>query len=259
MIKVSSFNIRCYGLGGEYSGRFRDEKRNANIKNFIKTELSDCDVMVFQEIIDVEVFKGLVPRNYKTFTYDHSFKRHQRVVICLKDSFDLSPFSTVEGTTLDERYSRPALYGQVVDKKSNKALLHIIGVHLKSGHLHSETRLKQSTAITKFINSLDQSIPIVLSGDFNSQPKERTGLKQNDVVVLNEVFEDAGLSLIQNSTPTYHTNWEQQVLDHIWVSKKYVESADLWVYDVTSSYHGDLNTYYKEISDHLPIKATFYF
>ncbi len=254
MIKISSFNIRCYGLGGEYSGRFRDEKRNSHLKKLILSELSDCDVMVFQEIVDVEVFKGLVPNNYQTFTYQHEFKRHQHVVICTKNSYHLDALTDIPGTTLDEQYSRPALYGLVEDQKSKTPFLHVVGVHLKSGHLHTETRLKQSTAITQFIKDLDQTVPVVVCGDFNSQPKEQTGLEENDLVFLNKVFEGVGLLHVPNRVPTYQTHWETQILDHFWVSKNKNPSAE--VYDV-SLYPGDLNDYYKEISDHLPIKISF--
>lgn len=255
MPKVSSFNIRCYGLGGEYSGRFRDEKRNHKLKQLIAAELSDCDVMVFQEIVDVESFKLLLPEGYNTFIYEHDYNRHQRVIICTKSSFTLTDTQKIPGTVLDERFSRPALYGQLNQKDSNSPILHVIGVHLKSGHLHTDTRLQQATAIVEFIKTLDTKIPVVLTGDFNSQAKEQTKFELDDKDLLNEVFQKIDLKLIENEIYTYHTHWEKQVLDHFWVSKN-IKNPSLSVYDITK-YNGDLKTYYSEISDHLPLKLIF--
>ncbi len=221
----------------------------------IKAELSDCDVMMFQEIVDLESFKMLLPEGYNTFIYDHDYNRHQRVVICTKDTYTFTDVQKIPRTVLDERFSRPALYGQLNKKDSITPLLHIIGVHLKSGHLHTETRLKQASAIVDFVKNLDDNTPVILTGDFNSQPKKLTELEFDDRDLLNEVFKKAGLKLIQNEIYTYHTHWEKQVLDHFWVSES-VKDPKLWVYDV-SKYSGDLKTYYSEISDHLPLTLSF--
>ena len=55
-LKVASFNIEWFGLGGSMSGSSSDETRDYDLRRFIKRELGDVDVIVFQEIVDVNRF-----------------------------------------------------------------------------------------------------------------------------------------------------------------------------------------------------------
>lgn len=249
MLKISTFNIRCYGLGGEYSGRFRDEKRNSYLKSFIRINLSNVDFMVFQEIVDLEGFKTILPEGYVCTSYEHSYKRHQKVVICYKDSYSVE-LQIIPNVVLDERFSRPAVYALIKDSETDSVLLNLIGVHLKSGHLHTETRLQQSNAICEFIKSVNNPAPFVLCGDFNSQPKSLTELEHDDITFMQEVYNEVGLVLVPNTIPTYHTHWEKQILDHFFVSRNV--HPDLNAYNV-EIFDGDINKYYKNISDHIPL------
>ena len=201
MFKISSFNIRCYGLGGEYNGRFRDEKRNQNLKKIVQKYFSDCDVMIFQEIVDVESFTQLLPQGCELRTYPHDYNRHQHVVICYKSKYELLDTQgtqySIPGVAIEDQRSRPAMYGLLIDRKSQKPCLHVIGVHLKSGILHTENRMLQANAIVKCIESLKPSLPIVIAGDFNTKPESKD--MPGDISLLNNCFSKVGLQKIENT------------------------------------------------------------
>ncbi len=264
MFKVSSFNIRCYGLGGEYSGRFGDEGRNDKLRAFIKSHLQDCDVMIFQEIVDLEGFFKILPPKLQMKSYPHSYKRHQHIVICYNERFDLvddlESDYIIEGVALNTKTSRPIMYGVLVDRAKSQPLMHVFGVHLKSGKIHSASRIQQVKVLARFIESLDPSLPVIVGGDFNTQLKQVTGHDEDDMQRVNDVLSSVGLKKVLNSQDTYQTPWESHCLDHFWASGPMVTEGCLWVYDVKSfNDESDLNktlkAYYEQISDHLPIIA----
>lgn len=262
-LKISSFNIRNYGLGGDYEGRFGSEHRHNNIKEIIHKNLIDCDVMIFQEIFDIDFFTKLLPEDYKVQTYQHHMKRHQYILICYKEKYDLlDPLGSgyiLEGSALSTDSSRPAIYGLLVDAKTKEACAYIIGVHLKSGATHTRNRLLQVEIITNYIKSFQKDLPVIIAGDFNSQSASSTYLLNDDVKFISDLFAEVDLVKIKNAKPTFHTFFGVHDLDHFWVSKAAVLEETTWVYDVfsykPSKYPQDsLRSYFEDVSDHLPLK-----
>lgn len=250
MLIISSFNIRCFGLGGEYSGRFRDEQRHYDLKNMIHKKLSKSDVMIFQEIVDVESFKMIIPNNFTLYEYSHDYKRHQRVVIAVKNTHLVLKKEIVPHVTIDEKFSRPALHLKI--QLESTLVVNVIGVHLKSGDLHTDTRLQQVRAITDYIKLINSSDPYIIGGDFNTHKIESSDLEFDDTKYLSDVFKTAGLEHMGNDIPTFQTNWSKNILDHFWVSKKLIKDASLEVSSAAKK-AVSLDDYYKKISDHVPV------
>jgi len=264
-ITISTFNIRNYGTGGDYSGRLGAEKRFETVGQIITENLLDCDVMIFQEIFDVENFTKLIPKEYKIQTYEAEEKRHQHIVVCFKDRFvfedALKSGYILNGSALGYSSSRPAIYGLLKDKKTGSPLAHIVGVHLKSGSEHYRNRALQAEVITNYLKMFKPKLPVVVTGDFNTQTRFSTFKEQDDVTDLSQIFSEAGLVKIKNPLKTFRTSWESHDLDHFWVCSKSIVSDESWVYDPSEYLKlGDakksLNAYYTEVSDHVPVKVT---
>lgn len=259
-LKISSFNIRCFGTDGVYDGKIGTEGRITFLKDFIKKNLSDSDVLILQEIIDISILKKILPSNFKFKSYEHSFDRHMNVVICYKDCFILRDSQIIEGTAIDLKRSRPAFYGCLLDKEYEVKLAHVVGVHLKSGIYHTDNRLKQVLKIKEFLLNLSDNLPVIIGGDLNSHSKTATKKKLHDTELIENIFSTIDLKRVKNSNFTYYTQWERECLDHIWVSKDNLVEKDLWTYDIENhspdfdTLYG-VKTYYAEISDHLPISA----
>ncbi|MEZ4873204.1 MAG: endonuclease/exonuclease/phosphatase family protein [Bdellovibrionales bacterium] len=266
-LTIASFNIRCYGFGGEYEGRAGDEHRDQALADFISKYLGETDVIVFQEICQVHRLKNILPDDFEYVTYEHDYKRHQHVVIAYKSKYQvMDPTSNgyiVDGVILNGKTSRPALYGQLVKRESQTAVAHLIGVHLKSGRFHTESRLDQMEVICKFVEKLDKNLPCFITGDFNTQGKLFTGREKSDLELFDEVAEAHGLIRLENQKFTYKTQWEAHLLDHIFYTGQRCRAMDeLWVLDVNEVFSGSLDQkalkmYYEWISDHLPILGRF--
>lgn len=264
-LTISTFNIRNFGIGGDYSGKFGSEKRQETVEQIITENLHDCDVMFFQEIFDVKLLETIIPKNYKTLTYQAEEKRHQHVVVCYKDHFifedALKSGHILNGSALSYSSSRPALYGRLCDLKTGSPLAHIVGVHLKSGSEHYRNRALQAEVIKNYLKMFKPKLPTIVTGDFNTQTRFSTFKEQDDVIDLSEIFSEAGLVKINNPLKTFKTSWESHDLDHFWVSSNSVLKSESWVYNPENYLKlGDakksLNAYYAEVSDHVPVKVT---
>lgn len=254
-LKIVTFNIRCFGFDGDYFARGRSESRIPYIKEFIQLNYSDVDVFIFQEIMDLSILKSILPDGFKFYHYDHEYPRHMHVVLACKNEFDFADVQIIENTALDQTKSRPALYGKLTQKK--KSVAHVIGLHLKSGFEHTDKRMKQCQIICDFINTLDKDLPVVMAGDFNSHFKIRTKKEFDDLSFFQKIFEDQ-LTLEDHNKKTYVLPTEDAHLDHFWtrgISVKDLEVYELEKYTTANA----LKNYYREISDHLPVKITLKF
>lgn len=251
-LTLATFNIRCFGFNGDYFAQSPSESRLDYLKAFIANEYSDVDVFVLQEIMDHSVLEKILPEGYKFYKYNHDYPRHMHVVLCCRQDLDFEDVVTVPNTTLDETKSRPAIYGRLV--KDNRTLMHVVGVHLKSGYEHTKNRVKQAEAISDFLKAINPDEPILITGDFNSHLRLKTGKKQDDIYFLNEVFSQCKLRRVDQTKSTYVTAFEQAFLDHFWTNR---DAKSISVYDIHKySQSNSVKTFFDQISDHLPVKIS---
>ena len=248
-LKITTFNIRCFGFGGEYFQREKSELRGPYLKYFIEKNYSDTDVFVFQEIMNTLYLPTILPKGFKTYTYKHSYNRHMFIVLACRKEFEIKDFKTIPNTALDDETSRPAAYGRLT--YLNKEILDIVGVHLKSQSNHTDSRILQAKAILKFIKDLSNKVPKLITGDFNTHRIESTLKDKDDLVYLKEVFKDQ-LKLFPHNKNTYLTSTEFMSLDHFFISG--LIPIDIDVYNLPD-YTPDqsFKYFYNEISDHLPV------
>jgi hypothetical protein len=251
-LNIVTFNIRCFGFDGDYFARGRSESRIPYLKEFIQTNYSDVDVFIFQEIMDTSILNLILPEGFKFYQYQHEYPRHMFVVLACKKDLDFTSVQIIQNSALDTTKSRPALYGKLVNK--TKSIAHIIGLHLKSGFEHTEKRMQQCQVIADFIDQLEEKLPAVLAGDFNSHFKIKTKKEFDDLTYFKKIF-DNRLALQEHNKKTYILPTEDAHLDHFWIAGcnlKKLEVYELENYSEANS----LKNYYREISDHLTVKIT---
>lgn len=266
-LTISSFNIRCFGFGGQYDGRKGDEHRQESLHNILTKHLADCDAIIFQEICVPDMIQSILPDGYTFHTYHHDYPRHQHVGIAIKDCYELidprDKGFIIDGVTINEKTSRPGMYGLLVDKQTKSPVAHLIGVHLKSGRYHTVSRTDQANVIKNFVSTLEQSIPTVMAGDFNTQAAIITGHIEDDIKMVDRILSTAGVLRVDCQKNTYKTPWENHQLDHIYYSRPLKPENELWVLNIEDVFQGDINEstielYYEWVSDHIPIKVSFF-
>lgn len=248
-LKLTTFNIRCFGFNGDYFAPSPSESRISYIKSFLEENYNDTDVFILQEVMDYSLLKDILPVGFKAYYVPHSYPRHMHVALCCRDTFEFLNVEIIPNTALDDTKSRPALYGKLV--KNNTFIAHIIGVHLKSGYEHSDNRLKQAHAIVDYLNDIKASDLKIIAGDFNSHTKDKTGKDQDDLFFLNEIFQKLDLKNVDQNNSTYVTAFEKAKLDHFWTNSA---AKEISIYDYNLFSHAEpLKEYFDKISDHLPV------
>jgi endonuclease/exonuclease/phosphatase family metal-dependent hydrolase len=264
-LRVGTFNIRWYGLGGSFFGSFGSETRNATIRDFLEQHLFDRDVLVFQEIVDVALFAEEVMFDWTCLTYDGFSGKHQHVVLCHRDDFELLPADDSGGFGLAElqlgnHNLRPGLHGDLVDA-GGELVAHIVGVHLKARADSTEARLAQAEVLAEYVRgrAAHSSRPFLLIGDFNTHVAEDTGHPADDEVLLADTLEADGI-LAWVQPPEEHTfrnkTGAAHRLDHAWLS------AEITVLDAVVPGPCNLDpvedqaaitAYFDAVSDHCPL------
>jgi exonuclease III len=264
-LRVGTFNIRWYGLNGNLRGSFGSETRNESIRSFIDENLRGSDVLAFQEIVDVDLFIDDVMFGWSCVSYDGFSGKHQHVVLCHTPDFELQSVRDDGTFILPElrlQNLRPGVQGRLVDAEGDD-LAYIMTFHLKAGSTPEDTdvRLEQASILAEQRRRLndESALPFIIIGDFNTHLAERTGLSEDDEVLVGEVLEDDS-DLRQVSLPEPHTfvnkSGSQFRLDHAWLS------TSISVLDVDipgpcnlefSSNRDTIFEYYETVSDHCPV------
>ncbi len=264
-LKITTFNIRWFGLGGEITGLRSDEYRDQFIKEFLSTKYINTDIFLFQEIIDTDRLSNIMDGlGHHCVSYRHEQFNHQHLMICLKKSLDIVPEKGDDDfiyPLVDNRpYLRPAIYGQVVDRYSRKPLVHLVGLHLKAGPTSIDMRLTQVKNLTKRIKEYKlKNIPVVVAGDLNTYRNSSDDTKVSDLVILGEAFQEVGLTRRTSDYDyTYRSGGSGNSFDHAYVSQtnesKYVEVWRACGKSVYKSKRFDnLSWYQRFISDHCPV------
>ena len=263
-LKLSTFNIKWFGLGGDLYGSIEDEYRIPTIKEFWKQHLIDQDVIVFQEIVDTQLFiDEVVPKEFKCLSYHQDWNKHQHVVICYQNKYTLKKELSDDNYLIDAvsllKY-RPAIWGILADQQGNN-LLHLVGVHLKADGHSTPTRILQVQHIATAIEQFEDNLPIVILGDFNTHAAPYNGQSEDDTTLFSQILSPLGLAWVENKFTTYVTKWSRRTFDHFWISSDLKVIENLSIFQAcqqndnisTQDYFSNLSIYNHEISDHCPL------
>ncbi|WP_413164097.1 endonuclease/exonuclease/phosphatase family protein [Capilliphycus salinus ALCB114379] len=135
---------------------------------------------------------------------------------------------------------------QVTRVKIANQILILINVHLED--INQKTRLKQSQFVLELFLSFSQNYPVILLGDFNSEPPSKTNLEPTINLFLNtpgikSAFPLETLNYPENAT--YPSDKPRQTIDYIFYNSNRIKGINCQVItDVQSS-------------DHLPVMMQF--
>jgi hypothetical protein len=272
-VTITTFNIAFYGLGGSPEGSSQTEMRDPYLRAFIKNSIPTSDIIVFEEIVDIERLKTLLPGKFQCLSYENRSATHQHVVICHNDKYNFVREPSDNNDIIDEVAGergtlRPAVTAIVTDLEGN-ALFRIVGVHLKAIPNYSATRVNQSGIIGNYLGKLKSSkLPVIITGDFNTYPSPANEQEENDTeLILNALnISQMGFKRIPNDLFTFRdVKYGQSQFDQFYLSSGLKATKPLRVFEVCNDELGaaqksmDLPTYNKNISDHCPVTAEISF
>jgi endonuclease/exonuclease/phosphatase family metal-dependent hydrolase len=252
-LSLTEINLNWFGLNGS---PFEDrETRAATIKQFLKTNKLMADVMVFVEIVDLEMLQdSVLGTGYKCQSYARKDPRHQYVAIChlLKYRFDLASGHktyALEEVDVTGRL-RPAVHG-VLKTKSGEAIAHIFGVHLKAMPDQSAVRLQQTKAVSQYLSSRTEKAPVIIVGDVNTfgndADRMSTIFSKNDLV---EAVSDDEFTWAKADG-----SYEPAKFDRVWVSSEIEDKivSNEVVGPCNDASQKELAQYNSSVSDHCAV------
>ncbi len=259
-ITITTFNIKLYGIGGEWAGTPEDEYRDPWLQEFLGQVGFNSDVILFQEIVDVNRLQNLMGTNYNCLSYFHPRPKHQKVALCHKTTFGFVKEVIDDNFIIEEvalgKY-RPALWGVLTDNKKIP-LMHIVGVHLKARPSSAAKRDKQMEIISKKIGELNDQLPIIVLGDFNSF--DQTGDEQ----MIQEWLRPHSLIPMEIEGNNTYITWQyQNKFDHIFASESLTPIRPVQISGPCNNEtlkgirFNDVPFYNRFISDHCPLSISF--
>lgn len=249
--KIMSYNIR-YDNAGDSINQWsnRKEKMNALLKKY-KPDVACFQEALYNQVNDLQMF--LPDFNYCGVGRDDGKKKGEFSPIF----YNKAKFAFIEGTTFwlsetpnvpgskgwDAAITRICTYVKLKEKRSGKIVV-IFNTHFD--HIGDTARLMSAKLILEKIRVLAKKSPVILAGDFNSEPEGKAYIeiinsknpKLTDSFVLND----------KNSTCTF-TGFAKdggicKRIDYIFYSKHLSTSHFLIADDNDGKYY---------VSDHLPV------
>lgn len=227
-IRLTTFNVEWYGLGGKKEGSSVDEHRDASLTQFLSEKVMPTDVISFQEIIDLPRLTKLLPAGWTCASYDTNNPKHQHVALCAAPAFSLEKVEYDDNNIIDEvaiqpdRY-RPAVRMNLVDKNTQQVLTTVVGVHLKAMPQYTLTRQQQIQMIATDLLKNKAGRPTVILGDFNTFTKGIVPqLKEDDKITLEKTLKKTipSFKLIKHvDTFTYMNGTLGAQFDQFYVNK----------------------------------------
>lgn len=270
-VKFVSFNIEWFGLGGRPDNPFL-EHREKTIKSFLNQHVLPADVISFEEIVNPVMLRKLLPTGWTCITYKNSSPTHQHVVLCANDKFkftgvgyDKDNDGLINSVAINSESSRPALRVNLVDKATNRNLITVVSVHLKSAPNETGTRQTQIRAIGADLKNLSSTQPYIIMGDFNSFNPENSDLKTDEKYIFANALNayTPGVNLLDlGKAYTYRTAMLKSQFDLFYVRGAKVKTNPK-VFSVcnnpqkTKDFYG-LNYYNYWVSDHCPVSVELY-
>jgi hypothetical protein len=265
-VNITTFNLKWFGIGGD-PNQPQSEYRIKYVKNFIETYLKFTNVFVFEEIVVVSDIPKILPKGWSCVSYMHPQPQHQKVVVCGAPGVQLAKVSFDNNYTIEEAQAghpnlRPAMRIDVIEQKSKRNLLTLVGVHLKAMPNETELRIKQAVEISKDLAKIPANRPIVITGDMNTFTKDETKLPEDDTKLILKGFNSSAKGILQvphkPNTYTFRSPQYRNQLDHFYVRGALRVTAIPEVFPLCSatqngSGYMNFEFYYKNVSDHCPV------
>lgn len=118
-----------------------------------------------------------VGRTGEDSEYSAILYKKDRFKVLEHNTFWLAPSPEQKTKAWDAAYPRICSWGLFEDKKTKEKIYHL-NTHFD--HVGKEARYNSAKLIVETIKTLDNDIPVVLTGDFNATPEENTYDKLTD-------------------------------------------------------------------------------
>lgn len=264
--RVTTLNLKWFGVGGELSGKFSDEYRSPWLKEFLKEYLTSTELFIFQEVVDLELLGTLMKQlDFNCHSYSNKSSKHQYVVICLKSTLAIVPEAGDDNIVFEEVASvdnsklRPAISGVVINSQTKSPLFHVLGVHLKAGKFESELRIKQVKLLAQRVSEFKDKIPTILLGDFNSYSIKENEFQIDDLASFDSILNNVNLSRVNHHFRFSFKSFNYGYLfDHIYLSSN-LEFSNIDIFSAcnqsfsNSTRYKNISFYNRFISDHCPV------
>lgn len=253
-LTITTLNLEWFGRGGDLLGHEENEYRFPTVKEFIETQLNKTDLFMFEEVTHIAALSKILP-GWDCRSYDVLNTKHQHVAACLKPGFTMVD-STIESVRLGAVGLRPAF--KVIVSAADGAKTAVIGLHLKAGATESATRVQQAQALVAAMTEQDPT-PTLVVGDFNTFPKDKTGLAKDDHELIAEVFQTRGLAQVGGTVPTYG-GFYGKTFDRVWT--KNIKTEAFWIKGPCVNEGQGFNRYSERsfysrfVSDHCAVSVT---
>jgi endonuclease/exonuclease/phosphatase family metal-dependent hydrolase len=253
-INVITYNIRYDNAGdGVNQWTKRTDKVYALVKKY------NPDILGVQEALHHQV-AGLL-QNLPEYTavgvgrddgktkgeYAAIFFRKDRFTLLEQNTFWLSETpDVVASKSWDAAITRIATWARLRDVKTGKEF---IAVNTHFDHIGKEARAKSAALIKTRIAAFRKNLPIILTGDFNSEPSDLPSQEMINGKVL-RLYNTRPASATQGTFCTFFvTDKPCTIIDYIFYSDGFTASD----YEVITDNDGQ---HYP--SDHLPVRSTLH-
>lgn len=266
-VSFTELNIKWFGAkeavidNDASQTRSLPETRTKTIKKFLSDNKLMSDVMIFEEIIDIDLLQtGVLGKTYQCHSYDNNDARHQHVVLCHKNNYVFSIADdddnyAIESINVNGKL-RPAVHG-ILKTKSDREVAHVIGVHLKANPDMTEVRLDQVNKLVDYIKQDDRELPAIVMGDYNTY--------NQDPAEIEKIFKKAKMTELSLPKPytwaSSSETYKPEKLDRVWMNQNIiskVKSVDV-IGPCSSGDKKLIAEYNEKVSDHCPVNMTLEF
>lgn len=265
-INITTFNLKWFGTGGSPSNT-QKEPRIPYIKNLISSYLANTHIFVFEEVVVVNDLLQILPQGWQCLSYAHPQPQHQKVAICATPAVTMAKVNyddnfTIESVQVGNSNLRPAVRIDIIEKKTNRNLFTLVGVHLKAMPNETSMRVQQSIEISKDLARIPLGKPVVIVGDMNTFTRSETKQAEDDVELLLKAFNSSAKGILRvphkANTYTFRSPEYRNQLDHFYVRGSMRVTAYPDVFPVCSanqngSGYMNFEYYYNNVSDHCPV------
>lgn len=265
-VNITTFNLKWFGIGGD-PNTVQKEYRYQTIKKLIDAYLTATNIFVFEEVVVVSDLTKILPSGWQCISYAHPEPKHQYVAICAAPVVALAKVSydnnfTIEEANVGNPRLRPAMRVDVVERKTNRNLFTLVGLHLKAMPDQSAVRIAQAQQISKDLARVPAGRPVVIAGDLNTFVKMDTKLPEDDVELILKSFNSVSKGFFKvphkPNTYTFRSPQFRNQLDQFYVRGTMRVAAVPDVFPVCSatqngSGYMNFEFYYKNVSDHCPV------
>ena len=195
-------------------------------------------------------------KNYVPFPQE-SIRHHFGRILSGQAIYSRFPLTATSKITLEKPRNRNFIYRsfyldrliQMADWQVGGKTIRVLNLHLEA--FEEETRISQAYIVRQLIESLADSLPLIVLGDFNGMPPVETEHTQTMEIILGAsgIASAVDMEMYEGNKHKYYTFSSRnpfEMIDYILYNPKFIQKTDAGVFALAG-----------EISDHFPVYMDF--